>query len=234
MKEKWILLLWLLILGLLTGCAGTTAQQSLPVPRSMAAAPSFGGTAATKSNEILENIWENYRAEERFLVFGGDAQNLVADGPGDLDAGDRAMLQQRFFLTEALCGGITEGAALEHRLNRNVFCAGVFRITESIDPIQMALQWKTILDQTQWQGARPQRYLITQPEPGFLLLVYGQTSILETFLIRMNQAYPKGQIFVYQEIPQKIPSQGLQQANLGTAWFYRTERFWIHRPRLIT
>ncbi|MBO5892420.1 MAG: hypothetical protein J6Q30_06875 [Oscillospiraceae bacterium] len=223
MKEKWMF--WLLLLSFLTGCSNPAAEPSLPGLRSVTESQTMDGTAITKCSEILANIWENYREEERFLVYGGDSQNIVADGPGDLNIADKAMLQQGFFLTETLCRGVIEGAALEHLLNRNAFCAGVFRVTGGTDMVQMALQWKDRLEQTQWPGGRPQRYLITQPEPGFLLLAYGQTSILETFLIRMNQAYPKGQILVYQEIPQKISPQGLLPTNTGAIFYYLMERF---------
>ena len=206
MKKKGMLLLWLLILGLLTGCTATTVESGLPLLRNARDSQTMDGIAVTQCSEILANIWGNYRPEERFLVYGGDSQNLVADGPGDLDVADTTVLQ-RFFLTEALSEAITEGAALEHLLNRNVFCAGVFRLTDKAKPVQMAVQWKEGFEQIQWTGSQPQRYLIAQPEQGFLLLAYGQTRVLETFLIRMNQAYPQGKILMYQEIPQKISPQ---------------------------
>ena len=215
MKGKRILLLWLLIFGLLPGCADTSVEQGLSVPRNMAVPATQEGAAVTPCSKILGDIWDKHTVGERFLVYGGDSQYFLENGPGDLKISDTAMLRQRFFLPEDLCGKVTQGAALEHLLNRNVFCAGVFQMAEETDPVQMALQWKNSLDQTQWSGGRPQRYLIAQPESGFLLLAYGQASVLDTFLIRMNQAYPESQILMYQEIPQKILPRGLQPANSG-------------------
>ncbi len=231
MKVKFLLLV--MFFGFLTGCTAKTTEQRVPTPRSVRQSQAMDGIAVTQCSEILANIWGNYRPEERFLVYGGDSQNLVADGPGDLDTQNAGQLQQRFFLTEPLRREMTEGAAMEHRLNRNVFCAGVFRLTDKAKPVQMALQWEKEFQKHQWPGSQPQRYLIAQPEPGFLLIAYGQTRVLETFLIRMNQAYPKGQILMYQEIPQKIAPQGLQKAN-SEAIAYLEERFWIHLPRLMT
>ena len=233
MKGKRILLLWLLIFGLLPGCADTSVEQGLSVPRNMAVPATQEGAAVTPCSKILGNIWDKHTVGERFLVYGGDSQYFLENGPGDLKISDTAMLRQRFFLPEDLCGKVTQGAALEHLLNRNVFCAGVFRLTDKAKPVQMAVQWKEGFEQIQWTGSQPQRYLIAQPEPGFLLIAYGQTRVLETFLIRMNQAYPKGQILMYQEIPQKIAPQGLQKAN-SEAIAYLEERFWIQWPRLIT
>ena len=230
MKVKFLLLV--MVFGFLTGCTAKTTEQHVPTPRSVRQSQAMDGIAVTQCSEILANIWGNYRPEERFLVYGGDSQNLVADGPGDLDVADTTVLQ-RFFLTEALSEAITEGAALEHLLNRNVFCAGVFRLTDKAKPVQMALQWEKEFQKHQWLGSQPQRYLITQPETGFFLVAYGQTGVLDTFLIRMHQAYPESQIFQYQEIPQKIAPEGLQKAN-SEAIAYLEERFWIHLPRLMT
>ncbi len=200
MRKKRILLLWVLLIGFLTGCRATTAQ---PVRRIGTYPETQGGEAVTRCSEILMDIWQGYADGERFAVFGGDPKNSVAAAPGDIAVTDTEMLGQRFFLTSELSKQVTEGAALEHLLNRNVFCAGVFRLAEGADSLQFAKSLGNTLEEVPWEGGRPQRYLISQPEPGFLLLVYGQTKALETFLIRMNQAYPQGRILIYQEIPAK-------------------------------
>ena len=208
MKKKWIFLLLSLIFGLLTGCGVTTAE---PVRREATYPQTQGGEAVTGCSEILDNIWQGYAEGERFAVFGGDPQNSVTAAPGDVAIGDTAMLQQRFFLSGDLSEQVTEGAALEHLLNRNVFCAGVFRLAEGTDSVRFAKHLGKALEEVSWEGGRPQRYLISQPEKGFLLLAYGQTKTLETFLIRMNQAYPKGRLLAYQEIAVKTSPQGLQK-----------------------
>ena len=209
MKRTGKLCLWLWIFGLLTGCAAAPNASDLPAARKGVYPETLGGTAVTGCSKILKEIWRCYPAGERFAVFGGDPGNSVPEGPGDIALTDTAMLQRRFFLTAELLEKVTEGAALEHLLNRNVFCTGVFRLAEGTDGVQFARQLGMTLEQTQWPGSRPQRYLIAQPEAGSLLLAYGQTRALETFLIRMNQAYPQGRILAYQEIPTKIPPRGL-------------------------
>jgi len=216
MKRKRGFFIVTLLLGMLAGCSKVTAEPDFPILRERTYPETRGGLAVTQSCDVLARIWSGYIAGERFAVFGGDPRNSVSEGPGDLDITDSNMLQKRFFLTPDLTDQITEGAALEHLLNRNVFCTGVFRLAEGADAIQFTLQLRNALENTQWSGGRPQRYLIAQPEQGFLLLAYGQTSALDTFLIRMNQAYPKGQILAYQEIPQKIPPHDLRQADRGT------------------
>lgn len=196
MKGKWLFFLWLWIFGLLTGCAAAPVE---PVSQNTTYPETQAGTAVSQCCEILQGIWKRYREGEQFAVFGGDSFRFVADGPGDLVLTDKSMLGKRFCLTEDLIAEITEGAALEHLLNRNVFCAGVFRMAEGTNAITVSELLQTNLQETVWSGGQPQRLLIAQPEQDFLLLAYGQTSVLETFLIRMNQAYPKGRILLYQE-----------------------------------
>lgn len=210
MRKNRIFLLGLWLLPLLSGCSKAGVAQDLRTQRNAVEAPTQPGTAYTACSEVLKRIWESYRPEERFLVYGGDSQNFVDNGPGDLDMENATMLQKRFSLTEGLREKVTEGAALEQRLNPNVFCAGVFCLAEDTEPVPMALQWKDSLDQRLWSGVQPQRYLIAQPEEGLILIAYGQTGVLETFLIRMNQGYPQSKILMYQEIPQKISPQSLQ------------------------
>ena len=200
MKKKWKFLYCMLLVGVLAGCGTKTVE---PAGRVGMNPETQGGTAITECSEILKKIWDAYTPGERFQVFGGAMENSVASEPGDLDIAAVPMLQQRFFFTSELSEQITEGAALEHLFNRNVFCAGVFRLTEGTDAVQFSHKLSLSLGEIPWTDSKPQRYLTAQPAAGFLLLAYGQTSVLETFLIRMNQVYPAGRILAFQEI--KIP-----------------------------
>lgn len=161
------------------------------------------GTALTKSCAILERIWNGYKDGERFAVFGGAPENAVADGPGDLDNTDAEMLMNRFFLTREQTTQITEGAALEHLLNRNVFGAAVVCLAEGADSAAFSQQLRDSLENACWLDGAPQRFLIAQPEEGFVLMAFGQTRVLDTFLIRMNQAFPQGKTLYYEEMVQK-------------------------------
>ena len=210
MKNIRILFLCLGVLVLLTGC--TTASND--AARREAALPQTqGGKAITECSQVLKNIWQCYTDAERFSAFGGEAENSIPDEPGDLPINNAAMLHQRFLLTEELSAQITEAEALEQLFSRNVFCAGVFSLKEGTDCVQFSHKLSLSFEEHPWDGGSPQRYLIAEPVTGFLLLAYGQTSVLETFLIRMNQAYPNGRILAYQEIPAKTPPQGLHSAN---------------------
>lgn len=207
MKRRLFLCLWMFIL--LTGCAAAPNVTDSPAARTGVYPETQGGTADTGCSRILKEIWRCYPAGERFGVFGGEPENSVPDGPGDISLADTEKLRRRFFLPMDLTEEVTEGAALEHRLNRNVFCAGVFRLTEGTEMARFARQLGNSLEEAQWSGSRPQRYLISEPQQGFLLLAYGQTKVLETFLIRMNQAYPNGRILTYQEITTKNTAPGM-------------------------
>ena len=203
--HKRIALLCILVFGLVSGCAAAPAAQSLPTPvqRIRTYSQIQGGTALTKSSELLAKIWNSYTGRERFAVFGGTPETAVAEGPGDLETADTEMLMGRFFLTREQTDRITEGAAMEHLLNRNVFCAAVFCLAEAKDAAGFAVQLRDSLENARWLDGTPQRFLITQPEEGFVLLAFGQTRVLDTFLIRMKQVFPQGKIWYYEEIVQK-------------------------------
>ena len=204
MKRKAVCLL-VLLFGLISGCAKAPAEQTL-LPSEFSARVALRtqeGTAQTRSCEILGKIWDSHTAGERFLVFGGIPEHAVPEGPGDLKPDDKAMLEVRYFLTPELCACIAEGAAMEHLLNRQVFCCAVFRLAEAADVADFTRKLCEILEETTWQDRAPQRFLIAEPEDGFVLMAFGQEKTLDTFLIRMSQAFPQGKCLFYQEIAQK-------------------------------
>lgn len=204
MKKKAVCLL-VLLFGLISGCAKAPAERTL-LPSEFSARAALRtqeGTAQTHSCEILGEIWDSHTAGEQFLVFGGVPENSVREGPGDLETADSAMLEDRFFLTPELSAQITEGAAMEHLLNRQVFCSAVFRLAEAADTVDFTRKLCESLEEATWQDRAPQRFLIAEPEEGFVLMAFGQAKTLDTFLIRMSQAFPQGKCLYYQEIAQK-------------------------------
>ena len=205
MKRKPVCLLMLLLFGSISGCTKVPAERTL-LPSGFTAAAVLQrqeGTAQTHSGEILGKIWDNHTAGEQFLVFGGVPEKAVPGAPGDLETEDKAMLEARYFLTPELCACIAEGAAMEHLLNRHVFCSAVFRLAEAVDTEDYARKLCESLEEASWQDRAPQRFLIAIPEEGFVLVAFGQEKTMDTFLIRMSQTFPQGECLYYQEIAQK-------------------------------
>lgn len=211
MKKYLSFLLILGVLAALTGCrpAGNTDTTPSTIPSTVAPtdAPTQGTTEAptqaanaaqTDSAKILANIWQAYKDDERFAVYGGAVENSVADGPGDLDISNTEELTGRYLLPEDQLSSVTEAASMVHLMNNNIFTAVVFRLTDEAETETVAKALRSSVQGNQWICGQPDKLLIADMDDDHLLMVFGSTDAVDTFKAKLAGAYADADI-LYEE-----------------------------------
>ena len=161
----------------------------------------LSGPEATDSVQILQDIWSGYDPAEQFSVYGGAPEQAAQGNPAELDIRDGKALAERFCVPQQLLFSIEEGASLVHLMNRCVFSAAVFRIAPNQDPEAFAAALRGSLRNTKWEYGKPERYLVMIPEGQYVLMTFGKQRVLETFLLRANEAFPQGKILYDERLP---------------------------------
>ena len=80
--------------------------------------------ANDKPVDVLTKVWDTYKDDEKFAAGGGDANNMVMDGPGKYDVSDVEGLDAQLGFPQASVALIDDAASLVHMMNANTFTAG--------------------------------------------------------------------------------------------------------------
>lgn len=193
-----------LLCCLLTGC---TVSVSPPVP-SLTAAPttvtdstdSAVGTAQTRCAQILDAVWQQYEAEERFAAYGGSIEHAVEDNPGDLALHNTEELTTRYLIPQDRMDGITEAASLVHLMNSNIFTAAAVRLKDGGEIQAFAGAWRDAMQNNRWICGSPDRILIVQVEQDILLTVFASEENVYAFHGKLAAAFPNAVVLFEEPI----------------------------------
>lgn len=166
-------------------------EQTEPSAQHTEAEPT--GTADTQSARILEKIWAEYAANERFAVYGGTVENSVMDAPGDLDLTNTDEITTKYLLPEDQLANVKEAASLVHLMNNNIFTGVVFQLQNGADLRAVAKALRGNVQQNRWICGQPDRLLIAEVE-GQLLMAYGSKENMNTFHSKLKTAYKDADI----------------------------------------
>jgi hypothetical protein len=148
----------------------------------------------------LAAIWDAYDDEERFAAYGGAVENSVSDAPGDLDLANTEELTTRYLVPEAQVAMIQDAASLVHMMNNNIFTGVVFHLTAEGEVSAFAEAVRTNVGQTQWICGQPDRLLMVQPQPGFVLMAFGSEDAMGVFHTKLLQVFPESEILTDEAI----------------------------------
>lgn len=192
--KKWILVG--MIFGMfLTGCQEYGEEtQTLPEKTETNITPRRKGM--TTAAEILDEIWAHYGEEERFAVYGGLPEEPVAEKAGDLDMERSALWSGRYPIGDL--SEVTQGASLTHLLNGRIFTCTVFRLRKAEKIQSLAADWRKGLQTQQWVFGAPERLLLAQVRPEYLLMAYGSKGQMALLQRKLLLVYPKAWV-IYSE-----------------------------------
>ncbi len=188
MKKIISLLLVLMMLTVMTvGCAGNNQET-------------VAGTTETKAEvpasalEILQNIWSKYADDEKFSVMGGDAANMVMDGPGNYSLTDVETLGIQLLVPADQVKNITQAAALFHGMMVNNFTCGVFRVAQGVDAAAFAETMHDAVKNARWICGMPEKAMIAVIGGEYVLMAFGLNDTINRFEAKLTAAYPDAQI----------------------------------------
>lgn len=207
MRKYAILLIFaVLAAAVLGGCRanvpeGTTApstsapttqatEPSQTEPSQTQPGPSEPTAGQTGSTGILEKIWEEYAAGERFAAYGGTVEHAVSDAPGDLDVNNTEELTNKYLIPEDLQPQVKEAASLVHMMNSNIFTGAVVKLSDEAEEEAFAKSWRDMIKQNHWICGQPDRLLIADLGDDHLLMVFGSKEAVDLFEEKLAAVYP--------------------------------------------
>lgn len=139
--------------------------------------------------EILETVWASYGEEEKLPAAGGDAENLVMDGPGTYSLTDEG-IQTILLVPEDQTANIDGAASLMHAMMSNYFTCGVFHMAEGADAATFATAMRDAIASNRWLCGMPETLLVAVVGGEYVVAGFGLDDNMKTFETKLTTAYP--------------------------------------------
>ena len=186
-------------------------QETTSVPDESSASdnnenePSQDGQNNTASDSaalaILATVWDSYGENDRFAAFGGDLteENLTMDAPGVYTLADPEAMDSALGFPAAYADKIDDAASLMNMLNANTFTCGAYHLTDQANTDDTVSALKDNILARQWLCGFPEKLVIVTVDD-FIISVFGHNEPIDTFIEKLEQAYPTAQLVVDEPI----------------------------------
>lgn len=162
----------------------STEQQTSSVTSEIK--PQF---TANNTLEVLNKIWNAYKADEKFPALGGDYNHAVQNAPGTFDLSDKASLYSQLVCGESVAAKIDEASSIAHSMNANTFTAAVFRIDKDAKADHFVDQMRTGIKNNKWICGSPEVFFVSKLSDDYVISVFGSKEEVNRFSAVLKSVY---------------------------------------------
>jgi len=143
------------------------------------------------SQELLQNIWDTYKDDEKFAVIGGDMNpdNTKDNGPGKFGIEDTEILDAVLGFPAGMVEKIDDAASIMHMMNANSFTCGAYRVVDQADVEALSDAIKENIQNRQWMCGFPDELVIVSVD-NYIIAFFGVNDITDNFQNKLNDVYP--------------------------------------------
>ena len=145
--------------------------------------------------DVLTKVWEKYEDDEKFAAGGGDANNMVMDGPGKYDISDVEGLDVQLGFPQSSAALIDDAASLVHMMNANTFTAGVYHLSDSNEVELFVEDLKDNIMNRQWMCGFPDTLIIVKVGDSTVVSAFGNADTIEIFQKKLLLVYEDAEVY---------------------------------------
>lgn len=147
--------------------------------------------------EVLTQVWNSYKEEERFEAAGGDRDGMVTGAPGSYDLSDAATAEAELGVPEDALPLIQSAASLTHMLLPNTFTCGAYATAGAVDSADLATALRDHIQEKHWLDVIPDKLVILSLD-NCIVAAYGKEDLINSFRDKVQECYPEAHV-VYEE-----------------------------------
>ncbi len=179
----------------LAACGGK-GQETSEAPGTQATEEESNKVEIAASDEALNKILDTYAEDEKFMMMGGDAENVVDGKAGIYNLSDKEGLMNTLHISEDLIAQIDEAGSAVHAMNANSFTAGAFHLAEDTDAAAFAASLKDSILSTQWMCGFPEHLTIYTVNSDYVLYALGAADLVDVFNGKLKTVYADAAVVV--------------------------------------
>ena len=144
--------------------------------------------ANDKPVDVLTKVWGGV-VEDCVNAVGGDANNMVTDGPGNYDVSDVEGLDAQLGFPQASVALIDEAASLMHMMNANTFTAGAYHVSDVNEVELLVEDMKDNIMNRQWICGFPDTLVVFGIGDNTVVSAFGNAEVIDTFEKNLLSVY---------------------------------------------
>ena len=131
--------------------------------------------------DILNDVWDIYKQDQKFWALGGDLNNIVNEAPGTFNIKDTQALAFNLLCKDEAAEMIDSAASLIHALNANLFTAAAYHLKDKNDVSQFAQKMQENILNNRWIDGFPDKLWVATVGEEYVVVVFGVSEIADTF-----------------------------------------------------
>lgn len=191
MKRTVILFLAVMMIFVLSGCG----KQSEP-EKNEGSEVSSEEVKYAEALDVLNAVFNAYKEEDMFAVYGGNQEDAVMDAPGKFDISKAEQLKTMLGLPEDQIANIDDAASMVHMMNANTFTGAAYHLKDGQDVNAFADAVKAGIMDTQWVCGQPDTLIIIDVDGKYIITAYGAEELIATFKSNALSALSGAQVIV--------------------------------------
>jgi len=181
-----LLLVLVMAMSVLAGCAETPAQTEATEPSTEATEAVVVPESAL---EIMENTWADFPEDKKFPVGGGDmVTNTSFEGPALFDLKEVDGLTYQLQVPADQVANLDDAATMIHGMLLNNFASGALHVTGDVDAFVETMH--EAIANAQWMCGFPEKMLIAVVGGEYVVVAYGLNDNVNPFETALTEAYP--------------------------------------------
>lgn len=161
--------------------------------------------------EIAETIWNSYKEEDKFSIYGGNSEYhfeqmekdetyQMPSAPGAYDLTYAENLANAMAIPTADMENVVAAATMTHAMNANSFSCGVFELKEGTDAKAFAEHAKNGIENNQWICGAPEKLVIAAFGEKYVLVAFGGEAAITPFQGYLTAAYADAELLYTEDL----------------------------------
>lgn len=159
-----------------------------------------GTETVSSAVEVLEKVWAVYEEDEKPIVMGGDAENMIDGAPGAYNIQDLEGINALFHITEDAAAMADEAASAVHAMNANTFTSSVFHVTDTENVEAFVSSVKESVLSTHWVCGFPEKLIILSVDENYVLSAFGNGEMMDLLKEKVTEVYGEAAAVLAEEV----------------------------------
>lgn len=190
--KKILCIVLAMTMGFMAACGNANGNED-------ANADQENAVAIESADAALNQVWDTYAEDEKFVAIGGDASNMTDGKAGLCNLEDTESLNAMLHIPAELVEYVEEAASLMHAMNANIFTCAAYKLKTDADKDLFAATLEDAIINTQWMCGFPEK-LVVYMVGDYVVAAFGNGEIMDTFVAKLTEVYGENAVLFAEKL----------------------------------
>ena len=140
------------------------------------------------AEDVLIKVWACYEDEDKFNIVGGDIDNMAMGCPCDFSLTAVSEMESMLGVPESAISMLENAATMADEMDSFTYTVAAYSVKDSANVTTFRETVEKTLLKKEWGEESPDKLVIATFEGNYVIVAYGETNKIETFVDRLEYA----------------------------------------------